>query len=282
MTSDNPSYIKLPSDQKQISTGMFPTGAYTPAGVFSTDATENLIRQKGIKVRHYRFALTANRVAVEGGVNIADTIGQKNFTYYDPHDLFIDIQQLGWSDTYMMQGIYGNFQISSVNYCSRYEDFPSKRSYLRANDILVDDSGITAATEDIFEYNGREYQRLRFPIEDVDYLSSATTRFFLHTDFSICEGQIHWINGGAKPTFTNGKGEVLSIVYFTKPYYQVIATPRVFRAAYTNTYGNPNQPAQLTYFPGSAIIKMLWSTRIDFDLPDWSLNNIPQQGVNIV
>lgn len=282
MSSDNPTYTKFPTDQKQEAAGVFPTGPRTPAGVFPLDAEDNLIRQKGIKMRHYRFALTANRVATEGGVNIADTIGQKNFTYYDPHELFVVIQQLNWSDTYMMQGIYGSFNISTVNYCSKYEDLLSKRSYLRANDILVDDSGITAATEDIFEYNGREYQRLRFPIEDVDYLASATTRFYLNTDFSLCEGQIHWINGGMKPTFSNGRGEVLSIVYFTKPYYQVVATPRVFRAAYANTYGNPNQPAKLTYYSGSAVIKMLWSTRIDFDLPDWSLNNLPQQGVNIV
>jgi hypothetical protein len=61
----------------------------------------------------------------------------------------------------------------------------------------------------------------------------------------------------------------------------VIATPRAFRAVYANQYGNPNAPTQLTYFPGSAVVKMLWSTRIDFDLPDWKLNELPQQGMNI-
>lgn len=284
-SANKPNYIKLPTDQNQVPAGWFPLGSNTPAGAFSTDAVENLIKSKGFKVKHYRYALNPKRSSMEGGVDIKSDTSSKVFTYYDPRELFIDVQQLSWSDQYMQQGIYGNFQVTTLNHCAKYEnniDGSGGRVFLRANDILVAQNDLTVLTEQLIEYNGRQSLQLMFPVFEVDYLAdSNNVRYYQNTDFAVCNGCIEWLSSGAKPTFNNGRGSVLSVVYWTKPYFQVIATPRAFRAVYANQFGDPNQPQELTYFPGSAVVKMLWSSRVDFDLPDWEGSRPPQQGENI-
>jgi hypothetical protein len=281
MFINKPNYIKLPTDQNQTANGYFPTGITGPAGAFSTEGVEQLIKGKGFLVKHYKYALSPNRTSMEGGVDISSEIGKKSFNYYDPHDLYVDIQQLSWTDTYMQQGIYSNFQVATLNYCAAYEDAKDMRSFLRVNDILVAMNDITVMSEQLIEYNGRTHLRLMLPITSVDYLADSTRRYYQDTDFTICDGQIEWIEGGIRPSFANGKGAILSVVYWTKPYFQVVGTPRCFRAVFTNQLGNANQPTDLTYFPGNAVVKMLWSTRIDFDLPGWAINNIPQQGLGV-
>jgi len=281
MAINNPNYRKLPSDQPQVSNGFFPLGPNAPRGAFSTDAHENLIRGAGFKVKHYRYALNPNRTSIEGGVDVGADINRKSFNYYDPHDLFITTQELSWTDTYMQQGIYGNFQVAAVLYRSTYEDVPNLRTFLRANDILALENDITVMTQQLVEYNGRIHTKLMFPVVEVDYLADANNRYYQGTDFTICNNMIEWLPEGLKPKFLNGKGQILSAVYWTKPYFQVVGTPRCFRALYTNPTGNANQPVNLTYFPGNAIVKMLWTTDIDFDLPGWDTSMVPQQGMNI-
>jgi len=248
--------------------------------VFSTGATDNLIKQKGFLVKHHKYALNADRTSLEGGVNTGDDFNKRSFKYYDPRDLFIVIQQLSWSDMYLQQGIYGNFQIATLNYCTKYEG-TGDRAFLRRNDILVANNDLSVMTQQLVEYNNRTHLRLMLPILEVDYLADANNQYFPGTDFVVCDGTIEWLSGGLKPKFTNGKGDILSVVYWTKPYFQVIDTPKCFRAVYTEVRGNPNAPAELTYLPGDAVVKMLWSTRIDFDLPGWSFNVEPQQGMNV-
>ena len=282
MSIKNPQYTKLPTDQAQVANGQFPLRSTAPAGAFSSDVHDNLIREFGFPVTHYRFAFKADRSAVEGGTGIKSSITKDSFDYYDPRKLFIAVQNFSWTDTYMMQGIYNAHDIGSVNFCSVYED-TGERVFFRENDILVCEPEITVLTQQRIEYNGRECLKFAFPIFEMDYLvGSSGVRFAQNTDFQICNGCVEWLPGGAKPFFINGRGEALSAVYWTKPYYQVIATPRPFRVAYTNSTGNPNLPKGLTYMAGSAVVRMLWSSIEPLDLPDWSTNDLPAQGGNII
>lgn len=281
MSIKNPAYIKMPTDQSQVANGTFPYGGAAPAGAFSETVHDNLVRNTGFPVIHYRYAFSSDRAAVEGGTGLKSATAKDSFDYYDPRKVFITVQNFSWSDTYMMQGIYNSHEIGSVNFTSVYEE-TGERVFLRENDVLVAEPDITVLTQQRIEYNGRDCLKLAFPVFSVDYLKgSSGTRFYENTDFQICNGSIEWLAGGAKPFFTNGRGEALSAVYWTKPYYQVIATPRPFRIAYTNKDGNPNLPRNLTYLPGSAVVRMLWSSVEALDLPDWSMNDIPAQGGNI-
>lgn len=281
MTIKSPQYTKLPTDQAQIANGQFPFRNATPAGAFSSEAHDNLIREFGFPVTHYKFAFKADRAAVEGGTGVKSSIARDSFDYYDPRKVFIAVQNFSWTDTYMMQGIYNAQDINSVNVCSVYED-TGERVFLRENDLLVCEPDITVMTQQRIEYNGRQCLKFAFPVFSMDYLAgSSGTIFQQNIDFQICNGSVEWLDGGAKPFFTNGKGETLSAVYWTKPYYQVVAIPRPFRVAYTNKTGNPNLPRELTYMSGSAVIRMLWSSVEAMELPDWSMNDIPAQGGNI-
>lgn len=253
--------IKDPSEFHGFPQGIYPMGDTTPAGIFSTDAHENLIKSKGFKVKHYRHALNANRATPSEGVNL-DKIDLSGYKFYDPLECYIVPQGLSWDELYTVQGIFGKHTVT-INFTGYYNDDPEKRVYLRPDDILVaeDDTIGTVLCEDLVEWKPSLPIKCKFPVQSVDYLADADYRYDEGRDFVVRDGLIYWNPSAAStPRFDNklNKGIPLSIVYWTKPYYVVVATPRLFRMAYNNTMANAGQPANLVYYPGQAVVMMSW------------------------
>jgi hypothetical protein len=144
--------IKNPKEFSGFPTGIYPMGATTPAGVFSHDVHENLIKSKGFKALHYRHALNPKRSTATEGVNL-EQMDLSGLNWYDPHELYLVPQSLGWNDLYTVQGIFGKHSMT-VNYTGYYNDEPGKRTYLRTDDILVsiDDNVGTVLCEDLVEW----------------------------------------------------------------------------------------------------------------------------------
>lgn len=260
--SDFTKTVKNPNEFSGFPTGVYPMGAITPAGVFSHDAHENLIKSKGFKAVHYRHALNPKRSTPNEGVDLNST-DLSGYNWYDPHEIYLVPQSLGWEDLYTVQGIFGKHTMT-VNYTGYYNDIPDKRTYLRPDDILisVDENVGTVLCEDLVEWKPALPIKCKFPVLTVDYIADGDNRYEPGNDFTIgSDGLIYWKNNLAltpKIDSRLGKGVPLTIVYWTKPYYVVVATPRVFRMAYNNTYANAGLPADLVYYPGLAVIQMAW------------------------
>lgn len=265
---------KTPSEQPQISAGFHPYGAATPAGIFSTDVHDNLIKSKGHKSTHYRHALDPNRQAIDGGANISQAPDVGAVNLYDPRPFYVAIQQLNWQDRYIIQGVHSDMTVMTVNYTTYYETQvePRERVFLRKNDIITVDSGHTVLVPQLFEYKPAGPQRMKFPIVDVDYLVDGNrNRYEKDIDFIIKDGLLEWV-GTKRPLWyaDKGMGEVLSINYWTKPVFSVVSTNRVFREVFTNPSGNAAQPSDATYISGSAVVQALWiDTHLQPNLPDW-------------
>lgn len=263
---------KSPSDQLQIPAGRHPFGPYAPAGIFSEEVHDNLIRTKGFRSIHWRHALNPNRKALEGGVDLTDQNDVGAMNMYDPREFYVAIQQIGWQDQYIIQGIHGSSNIMSVNYTTYYEGEEKERVFLRKHDIIAINSGHVVLVGQLFEYKPAGPQRLKFPIKEVDYLSDGQkVRYESGVDFIISEGMLEWI-GDKRPSWDAqaGRGAILSINYWTTPFFSVVETPRVMREVFANASGDPSKQSQGTYISGSAILKAVWlDDAFQADLPDW-------------
>lgn len=254
--------IKQPSESQSIPTGIYPPGPFAPSGVFSIDAHENLIRSKGFKAYHYRHALNPKRNTVAEGVNLKE-MDMTGLVYYDAHELYVAPQNLSWDETYLVHGIHGKHTMT-VNHTGRYIDEEGKRVFLRSGDLIIlkDSATSTVMMEDLFAYDPTGIQSLRFPVFAVDYMYDGNKRYEEGVDFNVIDGKIHWTypTGQARPTFDpiKNQGTVFSCVYWTRPFFVVVDTPRIFRMAWANDIAYAGAPAEATYYPGSAILAMAW------------------------
>lgn len=275
--------VKVPQDYKGLPGGIQPYGPAVPGGIFSADAHDNLVRSKGFKAVHWRHALVATRETPQAGVFLDEPTDIPGYNLYDPRPFYIAVQQLNWQDQYIIQGVHGSHAISTVNYTTYYEadNSEKERVYLRKNDIITIDNEVTVLTQELFEYKPNGPQRLKFPILEIDYLvDGRNNRYEQGIDFEIVNHMIQWTKN--KPSWDSGKGrgETLSVVYWTKPYFSVLATPRVFRTVFSNETGNDSHPSFPTFVAGSAVLKMLWIDSTGIDLPEWPKNIEPDKTHN--
>jgi hypothetical protein len=251
--------IKLPQESKNIPGGIYPAGAYTPSGIFSLDAHENLIRSKGFRALHFRHALNPARATPEEGVDLKN-MDMTGYTFYDQREVYIAPQNLNWQESYMVYGTYGKHTMV-CNHTGRYTDDPNTRVYLRPGDLVAfKDSGTTTVMmKELLASTMSGTMRPRFPVFSVDYLASSNKRYEEGSDFSVVNGEIVW-NPGINPPFdvSKNQGTVLSCVYWTRPLFVVVDTPKLFRMSWANEYAEAYKEADATYFPGSVVLSMAW------------------------
>lgn len=275
MTKQPPNFLtqgKKPTDQKQITAGFHAYGAYAPAGVFSTEVHDNLVRTKGFKATHWRSALSPFRNALEGGADLSKLGEVGQMVMYDPREIYIAIQNLSWQDRYVVQGVHANMSVLTANYTSYYENESDVRVFLKKFDVIMVNSGHTVMVNQLFEYKPNGPQRLKFPILEVDYLAdNAGNRYEQDVDFRINNHMIEWISQ-RRPLWdaSKGQGAIISINYWTRPYFSVVETPRIMREVFTNALGNAGADSHGTYVAGSVVLKAIWiDDAWQGDLPEW-------------
>jgi hypothetical protein len=265
---------KLPNEAQIVYGGKYYVGPHSPSGLFSEEVHDNLLRHKGFKAIHYRHALNPNRTTPAEGVKL-DQADLSAYNYYDPQEFYMVPQNIRWEDLLLLQNLHGKNTVT-VNYTSKYED-TGTRSYLRKGDIIIgkDTSFATVLVEELIEFKPGLATKMKFPVFNVDYCANESMRFELNSDFIVEDGLIYWI--GRTPTFdaSRNRGDVISVVYWTFPYFVVIDTPRIFRTVWANTFADTSEPAKATYLPGSAVLLMSWLQ------PQLIVNNIVWPGFKI-
>lgn len=252
--------IKLPQESNSVPGGIYPAGSYAPSGVFSLDAHENLIRSKGFKAIHFRHALNPSRSTPDEGVNL-DTMDMTGLTFYDQREMYIAPQNINWQESYMVYGTYGKHTMV-CNHTGRYTDDPNVRVYFRPGDLVAfKDSGTTTVMmKELMATTVSGVMRPRFPVYSVDYLASANKRYEEGPDFTVVNGEIVWNPGADVPPFdvSRNQGAVLSCVYWTRPLFVVVDTPKLFRMSWANEYAEAYRESEATYFPGNVVLSMAW------------------------
>jgi len=132
------------------------------------------------------------------------------------------------------------------------EDFiyiaPFDRLYLKDESIVV-------PTWHLVEHNPSGYDRLKFPVVEVQDIVDNRGVRYSRQDFSIKDGMIHWDgkdNPGIDPDYNRGR--VYAIRYLYRPYFYVKYLLHEIRVARVKDHYS-DAPDHLERFPQSMIIQ---------------------------
>lgn len=235
-----------------------PIPSLAPVASFNLNQIENLLQTKAFLAWHLKHAPNPDRVDIGGPVNPNTNAAQRGIYYYDVRAIGVIPQRFQFEDRMMAQGIWG---VGSVlfNITGEYlDDIPnkSKITHVRNRDLIVMNQTITTMVDQLFEYNPNGPQKLHYKIKGVDYLADNKREYHQGTDFFVNSvGQIEWIQGGNKPDFKNGKGSILTCVYYITPIYIVQSLPHQLRIIPSNEIGHAALPREASYAPQLLVAK---------------------------
>lgn len=257
-----------------VSLGSFPSKA--PVSVFNGQALDNLIKTKGFEAFHFKSAPSPDRYQMDAPVDPSTQAAYQGRIYYDVRPLKNVPQNFQINDRLNVQGIYGVHSVI-FNVSGTYEDDREETIVqIKVNDLIMFNETITVPSEQLFEYNPTGPNRLWFKVLGVDYLADNEIIYEEHTDFSIIDGEIYWLPGGTKPHFANGKGAVLTCVYYSNPVYVVTSLPHGVRIIPSNAAGNAAFPREAFYAPQLVVASKLTYMQPN-NILDWkSLPPLPE------
>jgi hypothetical protein len=229
-----------------IAVGPLPSEA--PVGAFNVSQIESLIETRGITCYHYRFALSPDRETLVGGENPNTVEAQRGGRYYSVRKLKVVPQQFKLTDTLTVNGIW---DVNSVllNVSGNYLDGEREPAFIMPRDLIVLNPSLTIPTRQLIEFNPNGPLSLYYKVKGVEYLASRHQEFKLNIDFVVNQGKVLWLPGGQKPNFIDGKGDILSVVYYITPIYIVQMLPHSLRILPSNEEGEGGFPRHARYAP---------------------------------
>jgi hypothetical protein len=256
--------------------GIGPLPGTAPVASFNLDAIENLINSKGFSCLHYRFALSPDRETLVGGGNPNTQEAQHGGRYYSVRWLKAVPQQFKLSDQLSVAGIWDTNSVL-LNISGNYLDGAHEAVYIMPRDLIVLNPTITIPVRQLAEYNPNGPMSLNYKVKGVEYLASKHGQFCQGTDFVVEGGKIVWVPGGKKPNFLDGKGDILSVVFYITPIYIVQNAPHSLRVLPDNHEGMGGLPRYARYAPQLIVAQQSHlreeSSLLDFsDLPEYPSN----------
>jgi len=254
--------------------GLGPIPSQAPVAAFNPDQIESLLITKGINAIHYKHAPDPNRETVTGPVNPNTNAAAWGARFFTSRKLKAVPQNFALENRLNVQGIWGLHTVL-LNISGYYFDDKKETAYCRPGDLIVldtdaDGNGITAEVDQLTEYNPTGPLKLNFRVEGVTYLADKERVYIEAQDFFIVNGKIQWHDKGAKPNFKDGKGAVLSVVYYTKPIYIVKNVPHSLRILPGNSTGNGALPREARYAPQLVVAQQSWIRSDNTELLDFS------------
>lgn len=247
-----------PLDDKNNKEGLVDLGpipGFAPVASFNIDGIENLLQTKSFVALHYRHALNPDRESLNGPVDPNTQAAHRGVQYYSVRPLGIVPQQFKIEDRLTAQGLWGVGSVL-INVTGQYlDEGVDKKTHIRPRDLIYMPT-LTDITEQLFEYNPTGPQRLNYQIKGVDYLVDGERNIYQEgRDFIIKNGMLEWTKDGLKPKFKNGKGDILTCVYYYSPLYVVVNLPHSLRVIPSNEFGHAALPREATYAPQLVVAK---------------------------
>lgn len=259
--------------------GLGPIPGLAPVAAFNRNQIESLLLTKGISGLHYKHALNPDMESVNGVVNPNTKEAQWGVRYYECRQIKVVPQNFALQHQLNVQGIWGLHTVM-LNITGYYLDLNKEGGkdvvYASPYDLIVLDkdpagNGVTVEMRQRFEFNPNGPMKLNYRIESVDYLADKERKYEQDQDFSIVDGKIVWLkNCNNRPAFTNGKGAVMSIVYYIKPVYVVKNVPHSVRILPSNSIGHGGLPREAMYAPQLLIAQQSWIRQDNQELMDFS------------
>jgi len=248
--------------------GLGPIPGEAPVAAFNLDQIESLINTKGFEALHYRFAISPDRESLVGGQDPNTQEAKRGGRFYSVRMIKVVPQNFKLNDQLTVNGIWDTNSIL-LNISGNYLDGDREVAYVMPRDIIVLNPSITLPVRQLVEFNPNGPLALNFKVRGVEYLASKHAEFKLDRDFAVDDGKIIWLPGGLKPNFLNGKGDVLSLVYWVTPLYLVQSLLHSLRVLPDNQFGMGGLPRNARYAPQLVVAQQSF-LREDADLMDFS------------
>jgi hypothetical protein len=253
--------------------GLGPIPGQAPVAAFNIDLFQSLLQTKGFLAIHYKHTYNPDRETVEGPSNINTQATHRGFQYYDPRPVRHVPQSFSLSDRLVVQGVYGvgSVVMNMTLYYTDMDDpknkFKEKIAHFAKSDIIIFPS-LTDIHRQNFQYNPNGPQRLQFKAKGISRVADKNRVYVESRDFEISdEGFIVWLNG-KRPGFSNGKGDVVTCVYYYSPIYYVQDLLHSLRVIPSNSTGHGALPREAVYAPQQLVCKTSELVE-EFDLLAW-------------
>lgn len=246
--------------------GLGPIPNQAPVASFQIEGIENLLQTKSFEALHYLSALLPDKETIGAPVNPNTQGAQRGVFYYSVRKVGVVPQQFKLEDRLTAQGLWG-IGTALMNVTGHYLDGAKEQTHFKNRDLIVLPN-VTIPVPEVIEYNPNGPQKLNYLVRGVDYLCDSNSMYREDVDFGIVQGQIVWLPGGRKPAFSNGKGAILSVVYYMTPIFIVQQMPHSLRIIPSNDQGHGGFPREQVYAPQLLVVKP--STILEEkDLMDW-------------
>lgn len=247
--------------------GLGPIPGQAPVASFNLDGIENLLETKCFEAIHYASALLPDQETLAGPVDPNTQGAQRGVFYYQARKLGIVPTQFKLEDRLTVQGLWG-VGSALFNVTGNFLDGEKDKAYVKNHDLIVLPD-VTVPVPEKVEYNPTGPLKLNYLVRGVDYLADTKQVYREDVDFGIRDGKIFWIQNGRKPTFANGKGKILTVVYWATPIFIVQSLPHNLRLIPSNPQGHGAFPRDQVYAPQLLVVKP--STILEEkDLMDWT------------
>ncbi len=235
--------------------GLGPIPSQAPVTAFNLDQVKSLLLTKGAEAFHYKCALNPDRESLEMGVNVNTKAASKGVVFYEVRKVKAVAQHISLNASLQIQSFYETQSAQMVNVGGNYLDGNKEPVFLKPLDMIVLAGNETVMAQQLLEYNPNGSLRAKFPVVGVEVLFSKTIMFRDGVDFQVGveDGLIHWLPGGRKPGFSNGKGEVLSLCSWIRPHWIVTSVPHSMRLIPSNSIGSGALPRELEYAPQQVV-----------------------------
>jgi hypothetical protein len=222
-----------------------------PVASFNIDQINNLLDTKGFMAWHYPHCLKPNKETIAGPVKPdQNAASNRSVIFYSVRALKVVPQQFKVEDTLTVQGIWGQ-GTTMFNVSGHYMDGEQENVFVRERDLIVFNSDITDLTDQLIEYNPTGQQKLHHKALGIEHVRDSHGNIYIEgQDYGLTNlGTIAWLKNGKKPTFQNGKGDILTVMYWYNPIYVVVQRPHTIRVLPSNDLGNGAFPRNKVYAP---------------------------------
>lgn len=196
---------------------------------------DQLINQRGIRVMHHKAipCMNVESTTFQAHVPNCEFCDDSGIIYYDSKELWGTFSGNSIEKTFEAHGVW---EIGSavMTFPAEYPD-GTQADFNTYDRIELPDFSVRLWELKSYEPRVNNIQSLRYPIENIEYVSSITDGvqkfYYPGIDFNITnDGDIQWISG-KEPNYNIDleRGEVIGYAYFAHPVYVVIQGLRELR-----------------------------------------------------